>query len=104
MLMERNLRPVNKRKENKIAKLNILLSIIMMCIFSMGVCVLAKFYKEYSAGTDVEHISIASYYIDVLEADKATPITEKINLTNLNPGEIRDVVFYVANGHDKLGY
>lgn len=88
------------RKKARAAKRNMFLSVAVMCILSAAVCVFAKFYKEYSARTESNPV-IADYYIDLLGADKSSPLVEKLSIENLNPGETKDIVIYIANGTEE---
>lgn len=74
-----------------------------MTALSVGICVLAKYYKDYNIKNDISTIKAADYYFDMINAESKTKPLEAISLQNLNPGETKQIVFMVRNGSEKDG-
>lgn len=89
--------------KNKSKKVKIVVALTILVLFvSIPLSIaLAKFYKSYVGTIEDNRTKIADFYVDITDSDKK-PVVNKIGIDNLNPGDTKEVVFYVRNGHTEV--
>lgn len=90
----------NQKEKLNIYKAKVIAIIAMISCMAITVVVWAKFVKEEYIKANVFDQNIATYYMDVLGEDQTKTLSEQILVDELNPGETREVEFYVRNGND----
>ncbi|MBQ3544523.1 MAG: hypothetical protein IJA34_06010 [Lachnospiraceae bacterium] len=90
----------NQKEKLNIYKAKVIAIIAMISYMAITVVVWAKFVKEEYIKANVFDQNIATYYMDVLGEDQTKTLSEQILVDELNPGETREVEFYVRNGND----
>lgn len=76
-------------------------AIVAALIFAviMSVTVFAKFIAQEDVSGTVFDRNVATYYMEILGDDETTKLSERILVEEMNPGEIREVDFYISNGN-----
>ena len=90
----------SQKEKFHIHKAKIVAIIMMLTCMAITVVVWAKFVKEEKIKANIFDQNIATYYMDVLGSDQTKTLSEQILVDELNPGETREVDFYVRNGND----
>ena len=90
----------SKKEKFHIHRAKIIAIIAMISCMAITVVVWAKFVKEDYIKANIFDQNIATYYMDVLGQDQTKTLSEQILVDELNPGETREVEFYVRNGND----
>ncbi len=90
----------NGTKSNKNRKM-LAVSFSVMLIISFTVIAVAKFYKEENTETVLSGDNIASYHMELVGTGKETTLTQELLLADLNPGDTKNVVFFVTNGNEE---
>lgn len=90
----------NDTKSNKNRKM-LAVSFSVMLIISFTVIAVAKFYKEENTETVLTGDNIASYHMELVGNGKETTLTQELLLADLNPGDTKNVVFFVTNGNEE---
>ncbi len=76
-------------------------AIVAALIFGviMSVTVIAKFITQEDISGTVFDRNVATYYMEIFGDDEITKLSERILVDEMNPGEIREVDFYISNGN-----
>ncbi len=94
----------NRKKQKKNKKM-LIINMGIMLMLSFTVIVIAKFFKEEHTSTQFNGENIATYHIELNGSQIGTELTQELLLSDLNPGDDRNVDFYITNGNaDKKIY